>query len=135
MKVKFKSILTIFNNVFPISNELLEREFEENELGCAFGCALKALRGHKNLTLKQLSTEIDIPFQTINRYENGVNIPTITQAVKIVDFFNLPLEMFLILGLAGTYENADMAKEYDKFQSQLKEAQRRTVINRAKGKK
>lgn len=135
MNIKFRDFLTIYVDLFPISPELLNREFTETEIANAFGVTLRALREHKNFSLNGLSAEIDIPNPTINRYENGINIPTITQAVKIVSFFNLPFEMFVLLGMCNIYEKMEIAKAYDKFQNDIAEAHKKAVINRAQRKK
>ena len=74
------------------------------EIAQCFGLALKTVRKIKGVSLAKMKKEIDIPSQTINRYENGINIPTIPQAIKIVTYFDLNIELFIFLGLAGLKE-------------------------------
>ena len=75
-----------------IQIENLSENFTEREIGKAFGNSLKKLRSHLKLSLNALSSLVDIPNPTINRYENGINIPTITQALKLSEFFHLSIE-------------------------------------------
>ena len=132
MELKFRDIMTIYSDMFPISPTLLDQVFTEEEIGKAFGVTLRALRECKGYSLNALSREIDIPNPTINRYENGINIPTITQAVKIVAFFHMPFDMFLLLGICNIYENMPIAPAYEKFQNDMEERRRQRVINHAK---
>ena len=59
---------------------------------------------------------MDIPNPTINRYENGINIPTITQAVKLADYFDLSIELFIAMGLAAIYEDMDIIEQVEKLE-------------------
>ena len=50
MKLTFRSMMLLFKNYMDpakIDEKVMEREFTENEIGEAFGIALKALRTHK----------------------------------------------------------------------------------------
>lgn len=135
MKIAFKSVLPNINALFSDRQEILNREFTEEEISKAFGYTLKKLREYKGMSLTALSKEIDIPNPTINRYENGVNIPTITQAIKITDYFDLQIELFIIMGLCAIYEEADIINLYESLQKALKGAQRQAVLDRARKKR
>lgn len=89
-----------FQDLAP--SKFSEREFTEAEISKAFGNSLKALRSYKKLSLNALSEKVDIPNPTINRYENGINIPTITQALKLTDFFNVTIEEMVVFGMVDT---------------------------------
>ena len=115
MKISFETLTFGFNGQLKSENPYKGREFDESELYKAFGYTLKKLREHKKLSLKALGEKIDMPPQTINRYENGTNIPTIIQALKIADFFNLSIELFILMGLIALEENADFLPLYDKL--------------------
>lgn len=128
MKVKFKNVLVGANNFLTVPKEVAEREFTENEIGEAFGYTIKELRKHKKLSLAALGKEVDLPAQTINRYENGINIPTITQAVKIADYFDLSIELFIAMGLAAIYENMDIVNQYERLEKAM-------ILARARKKK
>lgn len=132
MKITFRSLIPGINSLFSNKQSVLDREFTEQEIGAAFGHTLKKLREYKALTLTALSKAIDIPNPTINRYENGVNIPTITQAIKITDYFELSVELFVIMGLCGIYENMDIIPFYQKIMDTIQEARKQAVINKAK---
>lgn len=115
MKIRFETLTFGFNGQLKGENSYAGREFDESELYKAFGHTLKTLREHKKLTLKKLSEEIEMPPQTINRYENGENIPTIIQALKIADYFNMSIELFILMGIIAIEENADILPLYDQL--------------------
>lgn len=117
MKIRFKNILGSMGNQLHQKKDIIEREFTENEISEAFGYTIKKLREYKKLSLNALSKEVDIPNPTINRYENGINIPTITQAVKLADYFDLSIELCIIMGLAAIHENADIISQYKKLET------------------
>lgn len=91
MKLKFQ------NTISGIA--IAEQEFTETQISRAFGRSLRALRTYKKLSLNALSEETDIPNPTINRYENGINIPTITQAIKLTDYFGVTIEEMIVFGV------------------------------------
>ena len=68
-----------------------------------------------NQICKKLGEEIEMPPQTINRYENGENIPTIIQALKIADYFNMSIELFILMGIIAIEEDADILPLYDQL--------------------
>ena len=123
MKIRFETLTFGFNGQLKGDNPYAGREFDESELYKAFGYTLKILREHKKLTLKKLGEEIEMPPQTINRYENGENIPTIIQALKIADYFNMSIELFILMGIIAIEESADILPLYnqlDKAMEKLK---------------
>lgn len=119
MKIKFKNVLVGANEHLKLPKEVAEKEFTENEIGAAFGCTLKKLREYKGLSLNALSKAVDIPNPTINRYENGINIPTIAQAIKLADYFDLSIEIFVAMGLAVIYENTDIVAQYERLEKAM----------------
>lgn len=83
----------------------------------SFACMLKALRKATGKSLKAVSQEIDIPFQTIARYENGENIPSIIQALKFSTFYKIALnDMFLcgffIMNCGLEFDKEDLENYY-----------------------
>lgn len=119
MKIKFQNLILGFDKTLKANDDILNKEYTESEISKAFGHTLKTLRVHKGLSLNELSKEIDIPNPTINRYENGINIPTITQALKIADYFDLSIELFVLFGIVAINENADITPLYDKLNSAI----------------
>ena len=118
MKLTFRNLTLLFKNYMDpakIDEKIMEREFTENEIGEAFGIALKALRTHKGYSIDKLAKLIDMQNSTLNRYENGLRVPSIAQAIKIADYFGLNIEMMLIMGLAAK-EGDDIGAMYDKIQ-------------------
>lgn len=57
------------------------------------GAALKARRRAKRLTLRDLSDEIGVSFNTLSRVERG-HIPDLKNFQRIVDWLEMPAEMF-----------------------------------------
>lgn len=133
-KIKFKDLLIAQMYPEKIEPSLQEREFDEEQLNQAFALTLKTLRSYKKLTLRALSAEIGMKPQTINRYENAENIPTIAHAMKLSSYFEMSIELFTLFGLANLTEGADIVYLYEKMKKGLQDAHRKMVIQRAKGK-
>lgn len=55
------------------------------ELKSSFGSRLKELRTRKNLTLEEFSKLVEIPAQTLNRYELGQRTPKFDVAVSLAE--------------------------------------------------
>lgn len=77
-------------------------EVEEEEMAKSLARALKAIRNVERYSLKTVSEKTDIPFQTIARYENGENIPSIIQAYKLAYFYQIPINDMFLIGLFNT---------------------------------
>ena len=118
MKLTFRNLTLLFKNYMDpakIDEKIMEREFTENEIGEAFGIALKALRTHKGYSIDKLAKLIDMQNSTLNRYENGLRVPSIAQAIKIADYFGVNIEMMVMMGLAAK-EGEDIGAIYDQIQ-------------------
>ncbi len=57
------------------------------------GAALKARRRAKRLTLRDLSDEIGVSFNTLSRVERG-HVPDLKNFQRIVDWLEMPAELF-----------------------------------------
>ena len=88
-----------FSNINFERAEDREWEIEEEEMAQSLARALKVIRKYRGYSLKQVSEGTEIPFQTIARYENGENVPSIIQAYKIAHFYNFSINDMFILGL------------------------------------
>ncbi len=135
MKLTFRSMMLLFKNYMDpakIDEKVMEREFTENEIGEAFGIALKALRTHKGYSIDKLAKLIDMQNSTLNRYENGLRVPSIAQAIKIADYFGLNIEMMLIMGLAAK-EGDDIGAMYDKIQQDFEMMRQLFAVTPNKG--
>lgn len=85
---------TYFTGLVDSNGE--EFSVTEEEMIKAFATCLKELRKYKGYTLKQVAENTGIPFQTVARYENGENTPSVVQAFKFSYFYKLDLyDMFL----------------------------------------
>lgn len=56
---------------------------------------LKALRKRKKVTQKELARALNVSFQTISKWENGVAMPDITFLPPLAKYFNVELEVLL----------------------------------------
>ena len=94
-----------FSNI-EFENEIDKQwEIEEEEMGQSLARALKVLRKYRGYSLKQVGEGTNIPFQTVARYENGENIPSVIQAFKLADFYDFSINDRFILGL---FENIEI---------------------------
>ena len=71
---------------------------------------IKELREEKGLTQKELADLCHVSFQTISKWENGINYPDITHIPRLSDIFGVSADV--ILGLVP-FENKDERKRYD----------------------
>ncbi len=53
---------------------------------------LRVLRAEKEISQKDLAEELDLSRQTINSIERGKFNPSILTALKIADFFEIPVD-------------------------------------------
>lgn len=73
-----------------------------------FSKTLKKLRTDNNLTQEQLAKSVDIATSTIAMYENGSRLPSLSSAIKISNFFNVPIAELLDAPehyVASTFDN------------------------------
>ena len=72
---------------------------------------IKELREKKGITQKELAELMQVSFQTVSKWENGVNYPDITYIPKLADIFCVSSD--IILGLKPL-DKADVVK-YDEI--------------------
>ncbi|MBS9336627.1 helix-turn-helix domain-containing protein [Fructobacillus papyrifericola] len=60
-----------------------------------FGKRLKALRQEKGLTQEDLAKEFYTSWQNISSWENGKSYPNMTDLIRLSDFFDVSLDVFL----------------------------------------
>ena len=89
----------------------------------AFGRSLKSLREHLNIRQVDLEEVTNIPRQSLSVYERGETAPTITQAYRIVRFFNLSIDDFIVYGMGLQEEilNENFSSITDKYDLVVKE--------------
>jgi len=96
--------VSYFANVEFAQEEDNQWEVDEEEMAASLAKSLKAIRKYKGLSLNQVSKETEIPFQTIARYENGENIPSIIQAYKLAYFYEISINDMFLIGLIDGIE-------------------------------
>ena len=69
--------------------------------------ALQRFRKSQNLTQRQLSSEIGIPYQSYQTYEYGVSIPSAKVIIKIAQVFSVTTDY--LLGLSDEPRPPDTA--------------------------
>ena len=77
---------------------------------------LKELRKEKKLTQKELAEETDIPYRTLQRWENGESQIKPEKAEKLANFFGVSIAHLL------GYEDNDLKNEADTKVAVLDEA-------------
>lgn len=70
-----------------ITKEKLSIEDEIKTVAAIFGRNLRLLRISEDLGAEELSQRIGIPVKRIYKLEEGVQLPTFKELIKIVDFF------------------------------------------------
>ena len=60
------------------------------------GDKLRTIRNQKGLSLRKVGEAIEIPFNTLSAYERNVIQPSIDNAAKISQLFEVPIEYFII---------------------------------------
>lgn len=119
MKVKLKDLIVLWKDCLPnISEDVLNVELDETQIAQCFSIALKELRRYKKISLQALADIVEIPNPSISRYENGLVVPTIPQAIKLTAFFELPIELFICLGLVGV-EGGNLIDIYKNFTQRM----------------
>ena len=87
-----------------------------NKIGDNF----KVLRKESGLSIRLLSEKIGISHNTLAAYERNVVIPTVPNAMKICEFFKVPVE-YLVYGKIAVKEDfkdnelLSLAKEIDEL--------------------
>ncbi len=89
------------------------------------GKNLKELRAASGLTLRELAMKVGISHNTLATYERNSVTPTIHYAVKICEFFKVPVE-YLVYGKKVSTDFNDegllkLFKEVDEFEEQDRE--------------
>ncbi len=69
---------------------------------------IKELREQRGMTQKELAEQMQVSFQTISKWENGVNMPDITNIPKLADLFGVSADV--ILGLQPMEQKTDWRK-------------------------
>lgn len=64
-----------------------------------FGDNLKQLRKQRNLTQKELGSQIGLSKAVISKYENGMGYPTFDVLIRIAQFFGVSTDY--LLGVSG----------------------------------
>ena len=118
MKLTFRNLTLLFKNYMDpakIDEKVMEREFTENEIGEAFGIALKALRTHKGYSIDKLAKPVEASSSSSGRYRDPYEtIATVCrtagQILALLDPFFSEIEIdeaagTLTLGYASVIEN------------------------------
>jgi transcriptional regulator with XRE-family HTH domain len=85
---------------------------------------IQRLRKAKGLSLRKLSAEIGISHNNLASYERDAIVPSLENAVKISQYFNVPLE-YLFMGEKAEFkyqdlELADLFGEVDRMEAKYR---------------
>lgn len=85
---------------------------------------IQKLRKAKGLSLRKLSAEIGISHNNLASYERDAIVPSLENAVKISQYFNVPLE-YLFMGEKAEFkyhdlELADLFGEVDRMEGRYR---------------
>ena len=69
---------------------------------------IKELRKERGMTQKELSEKMQVSFQTISKWENGVNLPDITHIPRLAEIFGVSADV--ILGLEPMKKTSELRK-------------------------
>lgn len=72
-----------------------------------YGKALKILRKRSGITQAQLAEKLNVTFQTVSKWENGVNTPDIASIELICETFSVPVEEYLRLAAGDAAEQTE----------------------------
>ena len=69
---------------------------------------IKELREQQNMTQKELADKLQISFQTVSKWETGVNLPDITHIPRLAEIFGVSTDV--ILGVEPIEKNTGIRK-------------------------
>ena len=71
---------------------------------------IKELREQQGMTQKELAEKMQVSFQTISKWENGVNMPDITHIPRLAEVFSVSADV--ILGLEPMDKSVEL-RQFD----------------------
>ncbi|MCI8308335.1 MAG: helix-turn-helix domain-containing protein [Lachnospiraceae bacterium] len=74
-------------------------------MGASIEIQIRELRRQRGMTQKELAEKMEVSFQTISKWENGVNMPDITHIPKLAEIFGVSADV--ILGLESLKQKPD----------------------------
>jgi len=85
---------------------------------------IQKLRSARGLSLRKLSAEVGISHNNLASYERDAIVPSLENAVKISQYFNVPLE-YLFMGEKAEFkyhdlELADLFGEVDRMETKYR---------------
>lgn len=69
---------------------------------------IKELRKERGMTQKELAEKMQVSFQTVSKWENGVNLPDITHIPRLAEIFEVSSDV--ILGLEPMEKKSELRK-------------------------
>ncbi len=66
---------------------------------------IKTLRKQKGITQKELAEQLQVSFQTVSKWENGITAPDISYLPKLAEFFNVSTDVLLGIKPLKEFEN------------------------------
>ena len=106
------------------------------------GKKLKELRNIANISLRDLAEAVGISHNTLATYERNDVVPTIYNAVKICEYFEVPVE-YLVYGkkITTNFNDAELLRlfqeidDYERFDRNTTKKVLRKIIKNVKDRK
>ena len=73
-----------------------EKTRDDGDINTRVGERLKMVRLARGVKQSELATALGVTFQQIQKYESGLVTWTLDRLLKVSDFFNVPLEIFML---------------------------------------
>lgn len=77
----------------------------KEKFGSQLKLQVKELRELRGMTQKELADQMQVSFQTISKWENGVNMPDVTHIPRLAEIFGVSADV--ILGLETLKQKPD----------------------------
>lgn len=72
---------------------------------------VKTLRKRKGITQRELAEQLQVSFQTISKWENGITLPDISYLPKLAEFFDVSTDV--LLGIKPLKESENNWRKFD----------------------
>ena len=100
---------------------LIYTNYDYDKIKMAFAKSFKELRAYVGFSLIELEKLTEINNPSLSRYENGKVEPSISQAIRIAETFQLTIEDFITYGLGIKPENTESTTIIERFNETIAE--------------
>lgn len=94
-KFGFISLFSIINILYTYKRENTSENLEKEEFFMKFFERLQELRSENKYTQKELATILGISYQSLQKYEKGINKPRVIHLIKLASIFNVSVSYLI----------------------------------------